>query len=244
MEEKREVKDKQKIFNDCLIFKIDNERLQPLAEKVINSYVGFDAKKEFIRQCIQLKFDYDQLSPLALRLIKNCQRLNQTEDFIKLVKQAGWNHDQQKSILRFVPDNSYDIGFLSSYLYPDQKLNVSTSDQDRDLIKKFLKLSPSNSLEKMRYQQLVNDLMTLEMENKGGYSDLLNVSPKELLLEVCDSFTNKELTNNRWIQYLKKIPTQIPTQYEWLTKARQSVVRCIAELLGVNITINEVNRRN
>jgi len=241
MEEKREVKDKQKIFNDCLIFEIDNERLQPLAEKVINSYVEFDAKKEFIRQCIQLKFDYDQLSPLALQLIKSCRRLNQTEDFIKLVKQAGWNHDQQKSILRFVPDNSYDIGFLSSYLYPDQKLNVSTSDQDRDLIKKFLKLSPSNSLEKKRYQQLVNDLMTLEIENKEEYSDLLNfVSEEKLFLEVCDSFTNKELTNNRWIQYL----TKIPNQYEWLIKARQSVVKCIAELLGVNITINEVNRKN
>ncbi|WP_027405003.1 hypothetical protein [Aphanizomenon flos-aquae] len=244
MEEKREVKDKRKIFNDCLIFEIDNERLQPLADKVINSYVEFDTKKEFMRQCIQLEFDYDQLSPLALRLIENCQRLNQTEDFIKLVKQAGWDHDQQKRILRFLPDNSYDIGFLSSYLYREQKLNISTSDQDRDLIKKFLKLSPSNSLEKKRYKELVNDLMILEMENKGEYSDLLNVSPKELLLEVCDSFTNKELTNNRWIQYLKKIPTQIPTQYEWLTKARQSVVRCIAELLGVNITINEVNRRN
>lgn len=240
MEEKREVKDKQKIFNDCLIFKIDNERLQPLAEKVINSYVEFDAKKEFIRQCIQLKFDYHQLSPLALRFIKNCQRLNQTEDFIKLVKQAGWNHDQQKSILRFLPDNSYDIGFLYSYLYPDQKLNISTSEQDRDLIKNLLKLSPSNSLEKKGYQRLVNDLMTLEMENKGEYSDLLNVSEEKLFLEVCDSFTNKELTNNRWIQYLKKNPTQ----YEWLTKARQSVVKCIAQLLGVNITINEVNRRN
>lgn len=237
MEEKQEVNDKRKIFKDCLNFKIDNERLQPLAEKVINSYVGFNAKKEFIGQCIQLEFDYDQLSPLALQLIKNCQTLNQTEDCIKLLKQAGWNHEQQKSILRFVPDNSYDIGFLSSYLYPEQKLNISTPDQDRDLIQKFLKLSPSTRLEKKRYIQLVNDLMTLEIENKGEYSDLLNfVSEQKLLLEVCDSFT-KELTNNHWIQYLKKISNQC----EWSIKARQLLVKSIAKLLSVNITIQEIN---